>query len=253
MNGLAAAAGVYVISLVLEDTLRTAIAEVAFDQMVQSCIYQSVVYFTLAFVGSFIARRNFVVAITLVASVYILVRVNNYLEDFVSAGDRPSDVELLIESAPLILVSIISIIVGALAGQRLARSSSANDSDARYASRKKVLLLSMLGLCVIAPQAYSAYWFGEAQNETRKALNSIKSGTIPENVEPFTSVLVDKTEDVNRLMDTYSDEFEVQAVHKFGAGFHSYEVQIFSGDEDPYHAFASYIGDEWRIDCCSQW
>ena len=253
MNGLAVAAGVYVISIILEDTLRTAIADIFFERIVQSCVYQSIVWFAIAFVGSFIARRNFVAAMTLVATVYWLLRLSHYLDGYEVAFDRPTDMELLVEFAPVIFLAIVSTVVGALAGQRFGHSASAYNSEVRYAKRKQILFWSMLGICIIAPQSYSAYWFAAAQGEVRKALNSMKSGTVPENVRPFTGFLVDKTEDLRKLMDTYSNDTEVLTVHKFGEGFHSYEIRIISSDESPYYAFASYIGGEWSVDCCSQY
>jgi hypothetical protein len=254
VNGLAAACGVYVISLVLEDTTRTAIATLAFDRAVQSYIYQSVVWLTLAFVGSFIARRSFMPAIILFSCCYWIVRAGNFVDNFsLAAPEPPTDIELLFEIAPFALVSIASVIVGSTAGQRFGQFDSASTTDDRYVNRRRALFLLMLCLCVVGPQAYSVYWFSEAQAEVRVALDSIKDGIIPKNVEPFANDLSDRSEDVKRLLETYSGESEVRAVSKFGAGFHSYEVRILSGDEVAYHAHASFKGGGWRIDCCSQW
>ena len=254
MRGLAAAGGVYVISIILEDTLRTAIAEMVFDRAVQSYIYQSVVWFTLAFVGSFIARRNFIAAIILLTCIYWVVGVSDYLQNFASAAlDPPTDIELLIEITPFALVSIVSVIVGSLAGQRFGRSDSAAATNVRYIHRKRALFLSMLGLCVVVPQAYSAYWFSEAQDEARKALNSIKSGTIPENVELYASELGDWVYPLGQLMETYSDQSEVVAVHKNGSWFHGYDIRIISNDETPIIANADYMYGEWSISCCAQY
>lgn len=251
-RGLAAAGGMYLISLLLEDTLRTALAGVAIDRIVRSCIYQSIVCFTLAFVGAFIARRNFLAAITLVALVCILVTFNNFLQNFAMVGERPSDIELLIKSAPVILAAITSIIAGAFAGKMFSHTGSASDSETRYARRKKVLFLSMLGLCVIAPQAYSAYWFAEAQNETRNALISIKSGRMPENVRLARSLYGDEAVPIDHLVEEFSTRTKVKTSHKYGLGHHGYEVKLFIHGEPPYVASASYSYGEWNITCCYQ-
>jgi hypothetical protein len=253
MRGFAAAGGVYVISLVLNDTLRTIASEIALDPATQASIYQAVVWFLLAFVGSFIARRNFVAPITLGACVYVLISLSRYLEGYAIVGERPSNTELLIEALPTVFVIILSTFAGAIAGRRFGLHGLESFSEARYTNRKKILFIGMLALCVVAPMAYSAYWFAEAQDEVRKALDSIKVGVIPENVLPFDIGIDDTTEVVKQLMEGYSEQSEVKTKYKNGDGHHSYEVQILVEGGNSYTANAFRDYGEWHVICCYQY
>ena len=254
MSGLAAASGVYVIFLILEDTLRTAISGFVYEQSAQSYVYQSVVWLATAFIGSFIARRNFLSAIIFFASLIWLLRVSDYVMNFASAAIvPPTKTELLMEVVPYVFISLISVFIGSLTGQRFARPDPECSTGARYTNRKRALFLSVLCLFVLLPQAYSAYWYSEARREARKAFDLMMTGTMPENVTILRDMRTDEAYPVDQFLEAYSNQSEVLAVHKNAQGFHGYDIRILTDQDTSFVASADYFYGEWTIFCCDKY
>jgi len=255
-KGLLAAVLVFGWISMIDDLIRTFAADLTDSSDLQWALRSIVVWFTIAFIGAFVAReRLHIAAVVFVLIYWVYLSTTGYLSGTSWGSDLPY-LQFLALWMSTVIPSVTSCWIGAFLGWKY--SARADRSKAKFHRGYQAVFLAAVFLLIFAgaPYVYSAHWKSQALEQVKRAITSAQMGEIPSNLDLYDDDPDDRwginyMKDILVLLDQPVSETTFMANHKYLEGGHGYQIEIRTMSGPAYWAWADYLGgDGWRIRCC---
>lgn len=214
------------------------------------------VWFTIAFIGAFVARERLHVAAVVFVFIYWVYLSSTGYRSGTSWGSDLPYLQYLALWMSTVIPSIASCWLGAFLGWKY--STQADRSNTKFSRSYRAILLAVVFLLLFAgaPYAYSTYWKSQALEQVRLAITSAQNGEEPSNLDLYNDDPDDRLglshmKDIVILLDQSNAETTFTLNHKSMEGRHGYEVEVHTASGPAYLAWTDYRrGDGWTVRCC---
>ena len=255
-KGLLAAVFIFAWIGIIDDLIRTFAADLTDNRDLQWALRSAVVWFTIAFIGAFVARQRLHIAALVFLTIYwAYLSTSGYLSGTQWGSELPY-MQYIALWMTAVIPSVVFCWLGAFLGWKY--STRADQSDAKLERWHHAVFLAAVFLLFFAgaPYAYSTHWKSQALEQVTRAITSAQMGEVPSNLDlydddPDEGFGINYMKDILVLFDQPVSETTFLANHKSLMGGHSYQVEIRTTSGAVYWARADYFrGDGWKIRCC---